>query len=75
MKNTQSGVRTKPLPARGDLTGMRVIYRGGTDVPPVVWTINSRHPEKGHWWVHRRDELGQWVTNFARYTQLEQVIS
>lgn len=67
-------MKTKPLPARGDLTGMRVIYRTDTTHPPAVWTINSRHPEKGHWWVHRTDELGQWVTNFARYSQLEQVI-
>lgn len=67
-------IETRPLPARGNLRGMRVIFKGDSSVPPVEWTVLDRHPEKGHWWVHRRDDLGTWVTNFARYSQLEQVI-
>ena len=65
--------RTRPLPARGKLHGMRVIF-AGQDGEGVVWTVLDRHPERGHWWLHRRDSLGAWVTTFARYSQLEQVI-
>lgn len=70
---TADGPTTKPLPARGKLYGMRVIFKGG-EPNPVEWTVLDRHPTPGHWWLHRRDDLGAWVTTFARYSQLEQVI-
>jgi len=65
--------RTQPVPARGKLHGMRVVFTG-PEPDPVEWTVLDRHPEKGHWWLHRRDPLGQWVTTFARYSQLQQII-
>jgi len=52
---------------------MRVVF-AGQGGEGVVWTVLDRHPLRGHWWLHRRDSLGAWVTTFARYTQLEQVI-
>lgn len=64
----------RPLPARGNLHGMTVAFKGTWDSETVLWTVLDRHPTRGHWWLHRRDELGVWVTTFARYTQLVQVI-
>ena len=64
--------RTAPLPARGKLYGMTVVFKGETD--GVQWQVLDRHPTRGHWWLHRRDPLGAWVTTFARYSQLEQVV-
>jgi len=73
-------VKYQPAPARGKLHGMRVVFKADTFVfkgetlNPVEWTVLDRHPTHGHWWLHRRDELGAWVTTFARYNQLLQVI-
>jgi len=63
----------QPAPARGKLHGMRVVFKGESP-DPVEWTVLDRHPTHGHWWLHRRDALGAWVTTFARYNQLLQVI-
>jgi hypothetical protein len=63
----------QPAPARGKLHGMRVVFKGGS-ANPVEWTVLDRHPMNGHWWLHRRDALGTWVTTFARYNQLLQII-
>jgi len=70
VNSTPTKTRTQPVPARGKLHGMTVVFRGGD----VTWTVLDRHPTGGHWWLHRRDALGVWVTTFARYTDLEQVI-
>lgn len=67
-------IDAKPLPARGKLHGMTVVFRGPHPETAVRWTVLDHHPAKGHWWLHRRDELGQWCTTFARYSDLEQVI-
>ena len=64
----------QPAPARGKLHGMRVVFKGDWDSETVVWTVLDRHPLRGHWWLHRRDALGAWVTTFARYNQLLQVV-
>lgn len=64
----------KPLAARGNLHGMTVAFKGDWDSETVLWTVLDRHPLPGHWWLHRRDELGTWCTTFARYSQLVQVI-
>jgi len=68
-------LRSEPLNARGKLYGMSVIFKGEDYSTAVVWTVLDRHPAKGHWWLHRRDPLGVWVTTFARYSQLEQIIA
>ena len=70
MNSSNTKTRTAPVPARGKLHGMKVVFRGGD----VQWHILDRHPARGHWWLHRRDALGAWVTTFARYSDLEQVI-
>lgn len=72
--NSAPPVRVQAVPARGNLHGMTVVFKGPDPLGAVRWTILDRHPEKGHWWLKRRDGLGQWVTTFARYSQLEQVI-
>ena len=64
----------QPAPARGKLHGMRVIFKGDDPAGAVEWTVLDRHPSHGHWWLHRRDDLGTWVTTFARYSQLLQII-
>ena len=71
---TADGPTIQTLPARGKLHGMTVVFKGPYPLEAVCWTVLARHPSPGHWWLHRRDELGTWVTTFARYSQLEQVI-
>lgn len=54
--------------------GMKVrIGRHTNDSPTAVWIVLDRHPDKGHWWLHRWD-AGQWQSTSARYTELTQVI-
>lgn len=61
------------VPARGNLHGMAVQFKG--DNPDAVtWEVLDRHPTRAHWWLHRRDDMGVWVTTFARYSQLVQVV-
>jgi len=69
-QTTALAARTAPVPARGNLHGMTVVFKGGE----VHWTVLDLHPVRAHWWLHRRDALGTWVTTFARYSDLEQVI-
>ena len=50
--------------------GMRVqIKNGGTE----VWTLLEKHPDRGTWWLHRRNDAGEWQTTHALYTKLNQV--
>jgi len=54
--------------------GMKVqIGRRTNKTPADVWTVLERHPEKGHWWLHRRNDAGEWQTTFARFSELNQV--
>lgn len=69
-----SAPEMKTLSARGKLHGMRVVFKGTWDNETVIWTVLDRHPLHGHWWLHRRDDLGAWVTTCARYSHLLQVI-
>jgi hypothetical protein len=39
------------------------------------WTVLSRHPKGGWWWVHRWNEQDEWQTAAAHYGSMEQVIS
>jgi hypothetical protein len=51
--------------------GMVVTIKGETG----SWTVLSRHPKGGWWWVHRWNELDEWETSCAHYGSMEQVIS
>jgi len=74
MAQQTTALDVRPVPARGNLHGMTVVFKGPYPEHTPRWTVLDRHPTRGHWWLHRRDGLGAWVTTFARYSQLEQVI-
>lgn len=40
----------------------------------TVWTVLDRHPQKGMWWIHRRNAEGKWITSSARHNEMKQVI-
>jgi hypothetical protein len=51
--------------------GMRVTVKG----QPGEWTVLSRHPISGHWWLHRWTDKDEWQTDHAHYGHMEQIIS
>ena len=64
--------------------GMRVTIKG----QPGEWTVLSRHPISGHWWLHRWTQTekyhsaagvwyteDEWQTDHAHYGHMEQIIS
>lgn len=75
-----TGVRVK---AHKVCAGMTVTVTGETG----EWTVLSRHPKGGHWWLHRWVETPvysavakvwyteeKWETSHAHYSQMMQVI-
>lgn len=40
---------------------------------PGIWEVLDRHPRANHWWLHRRDAAGAWITHYAHMQDLQPV--
>lgn len=66
-------MKTVGIPARKVQRGMTVILPD-SDAPETEWHVLERHPQRGCWWLHRRDNAGEWVTTHARFSEMVQII-
>jgi hypothetical protein len=57
------------LAAKDIKHGMAVAIKGQSG----QWEILDRHPQKAHWWLHRRNAAGDWETSYEHQDYLHRV--
>jgi hypothetical protein len=39
------------------------------------WEVLDKHPDRGYWWLHRRNASGDWETTYSHQNNLHRVAS
>lgn len=62
------------LAAKDIKHGMLVVGHPETHAPGQ-WEVLDRHPDRGYWWLHRRNANGDWETSYSHQDDLHRVAS
>lgn len=49
--------------------GMIVAVKGR----PGQWEVLDKHPDRAHWWLHRRNATGDWETTYEHQDYLHRI--